>query len=373
MGEAADIEKKIGDEEIIALFRSMPEKDQHRVLLQMREAEFFARLRTVTNIVDFNRNDSFDQSEWRFAVKYKAVFIARVAMAMFYVQTFEVRRMRDRGFWGFGDSREERAKNWAPYLEEVAEKLSLSEDAVRDIGCLFHFYFIPKAEQYRGQTVVECRQRMRENVAGQTWQESLKASAYEISRIKDLAKLYMTQRFWSRTKGEYCKSWGEWKAFWRKILASEEMNEVKRSRMIHCPRDQFAGLEREIVYSADTWELEDRKEAVLSAYAKLCEQRADTPARYEEIGRETGLTGEEVLVLDCFTPVCEVADFWGIPGKTESGEAEPGKMELGEAEPGKAGLGKTESGEAEPGEAGLGKTEPGETEPGKAEPGEAGL
>jgi hypothetical protein len=244
-----------------------------------------------------------DEEQRKMAAKLFVVYRSRVMMAMYYVEMFEIRR------WGKRLDQIEMSlafRNWHPFLEEVAQKLQLSEDEILCVGYLFHDYFLLKAEKLFPLTIRELMDRafnFRDD-----FEEQYKKDTFEISKIKDLAKLYMTQRFQHRVNSISSVWWDNLSKYkdqvWRNILASEHMSAPKRERLMKCPREDFCGEPITIRFSAGpSCELmqQDKREGVLQAYEALNQRQP-----YSDIMRESGLSFEEVRILDCFTVRKEV-------------------------------------------------------------------
>jgi hypothetical protein len=291
-------------QELVSLFDKVTDAEQQEILGRLREMAYMDTPRTLDEMIkQACDRKNLDEEHRKMAVKLFVVYRSRVMMAMYYVEMFEIRR------WGKRLDQIEMSlafRNWHPFLDEVAQKLQLSEDEIRCLGYLFHDYFLPRAEKLFPVTIRELMERafnFRDD-----FEQEYKKSTFEISKIKDLAKLYMTQRFQRRMNSIlfWCEdNPSEYKEqVWRNILASEQMSASKRERLMKCPREDFCGEPITIRFSAGpSCELtqKEKREGVLQAYEALNQRQP-----YSDIMRESGLSFEEVRILDCFTVRKEV-------------------------------------------------------------------
>jgi hypothetical protein len=285
-------------QELVSLFDKVTDAEQEEILGRLREMAYMDTPRTLDEMIQqaCDRKNP-DEEHRKMAAKLLVFYRSRVMMAMYYVEMFEIRR------WGKNRNEIERSfafSYWHPYLEEVAQKLQLSENEILCVGYLFHYHFLPKAEKLFPLTIWELLNRAFD--FDDDFEQQYKKDTFEISKIKDLAKLYMTQCFQKRMNAILfsCEdNTGEYKdQVWRNILASEQMSSPKRDRLMNCPREGFCGEPIEIRFSAGpACELaqQEKREGVLFAYQALNQRRS-----YSEIISESGLSFEEVRILDCF-------------------------------------------------------------------------
>lgn len=295
------------EEEILSLWRKIPEEGQEELLRSMHNLACKAKRQTVDEILGMaygEENVGVDHYYARVAAhKYQEDFFDRVKMAMYYVSTVEV--LADgRGtyvYYDYNRRRERwlRGENWFPHMEEVADLLELSDDAVLDLECLFHFYFVPMAEKVLGKSMEDIRERWRQLLGcGQAKAEE--ECAFEAGRVKDLARLLMRQRWQERGRGKkncYYNWSSDYREHpWKGILESEKRDAAEQRIMKDWPREGRRADKMELWHSLyPTFQAKERREKVLKAFS-LLEKREP----YETVMEATALSFEEILVLDCF-------------------------------------------------------------------------
>lgn len=289
---------------IQSLLENIDEDTSKKIFLQLCEIVYANSDRTIDEVMDdCNRKDwTFEQR--KIAKKAFVEYKSRVMMAMYYVQTFQVRKWKKEDYRYSGLACNDNFKtNWWPYLGEVSEKLQLSEDEILCIACLFLYYFIPKAEYDTGLSSEELLKR--KYPSRDNYEAERAEVCYKLFKLKDLAKLYMTQRFQIRMSQARVFRDDEEnikKQVWRNILATEEMSDLKVDRMKNCPRENFAGSDIEVRFSlhfGDYVEMPEKKDInILKAYELLNQGKS-----YEYVMDNIGLSFKEVRVIDCFTIV----------------------------------------------------------------------
>lgn len=283
--------------ELLELFEGVSEDKQEKIMDMLREAVYSERESTLDDLFCACKNENWKSKYGRIEEKVFTRYRAKVMMAMYYVQTFQIMRFDENHaspLW-----RERMQDNWAPYLGEVCKKLQLSEGEIFSLACLYHFYFIPKAENDCGVRIEDWHFR-RLDWKADNYEAEVEKECFEISRVKDLAKIYMMQRF-DRRMCRYavprrfdCE---DKEQFWRDILAMEETSDKKAARMKYGFQKELTGNKTELRYSVcmHMREITDKKDSVLAAYEKLLKK-----AEYSEVMAETGLSFKEVRILDCF-------------------------------------------------------------------------
>lgn len=316
-GQIAEIGEKNTYKELCQLLQNLSEAQLEKMLMIVKEQVYLQEKRTLDQMIRLATDLTYRQLETRkFSQKERMLYIAKVKMAMYYVQNFGIHLWRNemKHMYGFQVSR--RANNWVPYLDEIANKLQMSEEEIIMLACLYHYYYIPKAEIFSAHRICEWREIYR--------RDDSSGVIEEISKIKDLAKLYMTQDFQKRLKvGTFSYGYG-WndedivEQFWRDILASEKMSDVQKERMQNGISKSIMGSNSNILWSVQVSlpEIKEKKDSVLSAYEMLNnidddistsknekKQKCIDENMYERVIEKSGLSFEEIRILDCFTKV----------------------------------------------------------------------
>ncbi len=292
------------DDRIIQLVHEMKPDKRDKLLQRLVRENEAAKERSIDEWNAILNDKHLYGSDIRRDIRWGiSRYLLRIRMVTYYIHSFELMRLPDRSFGSLWRI-EEDDERWAPYLEEVAECLYLSEESVLDLCCLFYSYFIPLAEKDLKLSV--------ENLDKDYWDQKYDdKSARErvlkqMSAVKDLAKLYMLQRLDNRhpfnlpyiNESSIHRTKDEEKPFWREMIAIHLPSEAKRKRMVYGPWSTLSIDSRryELKYSMKcNSEAMDRKEVVLKAYS-LLEQNES----YHSIMEQTGISFDEVKALDCF-------------------------------------------------------------------------
>jgi len=292
---------------IQSLLENLSEAETKQLYFQLCDTVYVNSEITIDELIEACNRKSDDWAfEHRKIVKKAFVeYKTRVQMAMYYVSMFQVRRWKDEYHQYSPRSwREQMNSNWWPFPGEVSEKLHLSEEEIICIARLYLNYFLAKAEHDTGLDVEELKQS-EWKCPSSDYEAVRKESCFKLFQVKDLAKLYMLQRFYARMnqarvfRDDECDIKNQ---LWRNILATEDMSEKKVDKMKNCPREKFAGSDIEVKFSLHLGDYIDKSQEVdvnvLKAYELLNQGK-----NYDEVMGATGLSFKEVRVLDCFTIV----------------------------------------------------------------------
>lgn len=304
------------EDEILSLWRKIPEEGQQVVLQSMHDLACKAKRQTLDEILSRAYGEEHSGVDHYYArvaaYKYQQEFLARVEMAMYYVSTVEVLYYGRGTSFYYEYSRRESSwftgERWFPHLEEVADLLEFSDDAILDVECLFHFYFVPMAEKALGKSIADVRERWGQLLFVRNNAKEAEECAFEVGRLKDLARLLMRQR-WQERDRRVKSCYYDWTSdsreqLWKRILESKKRDEAEQRIMKDWPRDGRRADKMEFFHSLYiSSQAKERKETVLKAFSLL--EKRDS---YENVMEETYLSFEELMVLDCFAWRGEVAE-----------------------------------------------------------------
>lgn len=205
------------------LWSSITEEEKTKIINVLRDMAYMHTQKTIEELMQAYEREHWKSEYGKVEQKALSVYKAKVMMAMYYVQIFGI----SKGGKSYNSS-ERRIEKLMPTLEEVEQKLQLSENEIICLACLYYFYFIPMAEKDCNTNIEEWLSKRERTV--QNFATEYEEECFEISRVKDLAKLYMVLRFKKRMKIS-SKPWhreDEYKEqFWRDILALESMSHRK--------------------------------------------------------------------------------------------------------------------------------------------------
>ncbi len=293
------------DEQILEMIHGLDKEKQSAFLYRLSCEVEEDRPRSIDEWDRIFNDEKTERDVKDLILRSACRFYTRIRMASHYVQSFETLRPCNEGQPWFDRKQKEK---WAPYLPETARRLGLSEESVLDICCLFYCYFIPMAAEHLNVSMGELGEQII-NALRDTYindqavhfngEKNYEKALFQLSAVKDLAKLYMLQRMKNRcsifTLYDYT---GYAKAYWRELLSKSDIPEAKRKRMIYGVWDELTPeiKQEELMHSRHcTYEAEARKDAVLSAFSDL-EQGKD----YSFVMEKNGITFDEVRAIDCF-------------------------------------------------------------------------
>lgn len=256
-------------------------KKQKELLTELRIIEYDNALYSI---------DEMKEDKSSIALRALTLLYCRVVMVMYYVQNYEIRNIdrQNSSLW-------ERNGIWMPDIDEVIELLNISRGEIEAVKIIYMNIFIKKAEKCYGYTIEEKLNEYFDNY------KEMGKYEYEISKIKDLAKLLMIQNYRARIRnGGSCASYywlGEYDKDIRHIWQQVEEDGIDlgiKPEFLKTVKNKT--IKGDIIWSVRIKDVDDNMiEPVLRAYEML-ENR--TP--YDDVMTSTGLERRIVRIIDCF-------------------------------------------------------------------------